>query len=48
MYSATIFLAQSDKRRYRKLLDNLENTYTHGNDDYLQDMVQEFKFFNKF
>ena len=48
LYCATIFLAQSDKRRYEKLLENLKNTYTHGNDDYPQDMVQAFKLLNKF
>ena len=48
LYCTTIFLTQVDKRRYEKLLKDLENTYTCGNDDYLQNMVQAFKLLNKF
>ena len=48
LYCTTIFLAQSDKRRYRKLLEDLKNMYTHRSDGYPQDMVQVFKLLNEF
>jgi hypothetical protein len=33
-YLATVFLHGSDRNRYGKLLEDLENDYTHGQDRY--------------
>jgi hypothetical protein len=46
--TATMFLAQSDRRRYGKLCEDLENAYTRGNDDYPKDVVQAFKMINEY
>jgi hypothetical protein len=34
LYQVTMFLHQSDRRQYGKLLEELENDFTKGNDDY--------------
>ena len=37
-----MFLHQSDRRRYDKLLEELENDFTKGNDDYPQTLVKAY------
>jgi hypothetical protein len=37
-----MFRHQSDRRRYGKLLEELENDYTKGNDDYPQTLVKAY------
>ena len=39
---ATMFLDFSDKRRYGKLLKELENMFTRGNNDYPLDLVKAY------
>ena len=39
MYCATMFIMQADKFWYEKLQENLENTFTWGNQDYPKDMA---------
>jgi hypothetical protein len=39
---ACAFLFGSDKNCYRKLLEDLENTYTQGNDTYLTSLQQAY------
>ena len=43
-----MFIAQANKCRYEKLQEDLENTYTWGNQDYPQNMVTAFKLLNEF
>ena len=43
-----MFLVQCDKRRYGKLLEDLENNYTRGDNGYPKDMVTTFKMINEF
>ena len=47
LYKATMFVHQSDKRRYGKLMEDLENSYTKGNDDYPQDLVSTYHLINE-
>jgi hypothetical protein len=42
LYQATMFLHQSDCRQYGKLLEELENDFTKGNDDYPQTLVKAY------
>lgn len=48
MYCATMFITQADKHHYGKLQEDLENTFTWGNKDYPENMVQAFKLLNEF
>ena len=48
LFCATIFLAQCNKRQYGKLLEELENGYTRGQDGYPSDMVTAFKMINEY
>ena len=48
LFCATMFLSQCDKRRYGKLLEELENGYTRGQDGYPKDMVTAFKMINEY
>ena len=34
LYLATMFITQSDRHRYGKLSEELDNSFTKGNDDY--------------
>ena len=43
-----MFLAQSDKWQYRKLLKDFENSHTCVTNTYPQNMVTTFKLINKF
>jgi hypothetical protein len=42
LYQATMFLHQSDRRQYSKLLEELENDFTKGNDDYPDTLVKAY------
>ena len=48
LYCATMFLAQSDKQYFGKLVEELKNDFTKGNDNYPINMVQAFKLLNKY
>ena len=48
LWCATMFMAQSDKRRYGKLTEELENNFTKGNNDYPIDMVRAFAMLNEY
>ena len=40
IYLACAFVINSDVRRYRRLIEELENEYTKGNDNYPHNMVK--------
>jgi hypothetical protein len=42
LYLATMFIHQSDRRRYGKLSEELENSSTKGNDDYPDNLVSAY------
>ena len=42
MYLACSFLCQSDRKRYIRFLEELENDYTKGNSNYPTDLVTEY------
>jgi Reverse transcriptase (RNA-dependent DNA polymerase) len=48
LYLATMFISQSDRRRYGKLSEDLENSFTKGNDDYPSDVVSAFHLINEY
>jgi hypothetical protein len=48
LYQATMFLHQSDRRRYGKLLEELENDFTKGNDDYPQTLVKAYHLLSEY
>ena len=48
LYLATMFIHQSDRRRYGKLSEDLENSFTKGNDDYPQNLVSAYHLINEF
>ena len=43
MYLACAFLCESDRKRYGRLLEELENNYTKGNSNYPTDLVTAFR-----
>jgi hypothetical protein len=48
LYQATMFLQQSDRRRYGKLLEELENAFTKGNDDYPVTLVNAYRLLSEY
>ena len=48
LYLATMFLFQSDRRRYGKLSEELENSFTKGNDDYPDNLVSAYHLINEY
>jgi hypothetical protein len=48
MYLATMFVHQSDRRRYGKLSEELENAFTKGNDDYPDNLVSAYHLINEY
>ena len=49
LYHATIFIHQSDRRRYGKLSENLENSFTtKANDDYPNNLVSAYHLINEY
>ena len=45
---ATMFIAQSDRRRYGRLSEDLENSFTKGNNDYPRDLVQAYRLISEY
>ena len=45
---STLFIANSDRRRYGRLSEELENDFTRGRDDYPHDLVQAFRLLNEY
>ena len=43
MYLACAFLCQSDRKRYSRLLEELENDFTKGNSNYPTDLVTAYR-----
>ena len=41
-------MSQSDPRRYGKLMEDLENDFTRGNDDYPLTLVKAYHMINEF
>jgi hypothetical protein len=48
LYQATMFLQQSDRRRFGKLLEELENDFTKGNDDYPTTLVNAYRLISEY
>jgi hypothetical protein len=48
LYLATMFIRQSDRRRYGKLSEDLENSFTKGNDDYPDNLVSAYHLINEY
>ena len=48
LYLATMFIHQSDRRRYGKLSEDLENSFTKGNDDYPNNLVSAYHLINEY
>jgi Reverse transcriptase (RNA-dependent DNA polymerase) len=48
LYVATMFIQQSDRRRYGKLTEELENGFAKGNDDYPSDLVKAYYLINEY
>ena len=48
LYQLTMFLHQSDRRRYGKLLHELENDFTKGNDDYPDTLVKAYHLLSEY
>ena len=42
IYLACAFVINSDLRRYGRLIEELENDYTKGNDNYPHNMVKDY------
>ena len=42
MYLVCAFLCQSDRKRYGRLLEELENNYTTGNSNYPTNLVTAY------
>ena len=48
IYRACAFVINSDLRRYGRLIEELENNYTKGNDNYLRILVKAYQLLNKY
>jgi hypothetical protein len=48
LYLATMFIHQSDRRRFGKLSEELENSFTKGNDDYPDNLVSAYHLINEY
>ena len=48
IYLACAFVINSDLRRYGRLIEELENDYTKGNDNYPQNMVKAYQLLNEY
>jgi hypothetical protein len=48
LYQATMFLHQSDRRQYGKLLEELENDFTKDNDDYPDTLVKVYHLLSEY
>ena len=47
IYLACAFVINSDLRWYGRLIEELENDYTKGNDNYPRNMVKAYQFLNE-
>ena len=47
IYLACTFVINSDLRRYGRLIEDLENDYTKGNDNYPRNMVKAYQLLNE-
>jgi hypothetical protein len=45
---ATAFILQCDRRRFGKLLEELENDFTKGHNNYPSDMVKAYQLLNEY
>ena len=48
IYLACVFVINSDLRQYVRLIEDLENDYTKGNDNYPRNMVKAYQFLNEY
>ena len=48
IYLAVAFIHASDRKRYGKLIKDLENDHTKGNNNYPKDMVKAYQLLNEF
>ena len=48
IYLACTFVINSDLRQYGRLLEDLENDYTKGNDNYPRNMVKAYQLLNEY
>ena len=48
MYLACAFLCQSDRKRYGRLLEELENDYTKGNSNYPTNLVTAYRMISEY
>ena len=48
IYLACAFVINSDLRRYGRLIEELENDYTKGNDNYPRNMVKAYQLLNEY
>ena len=48
IYLACAFVISSDLRRYGCLIEELENDYTKGNDNYPRNMAKAYQLLNKY
>ena len=48
IYLACAFVINSDLRRYGRLIEDLENDYTKGNENYSRNMVKTYQFLNEY
>jgi hypothetical protein len=48
LYLATMFIHQSDRRRCGKLSEDLENSFTKGNDDYPSNLFSAYHLINEY
>ena len=48
LYLATMFIYQSDRKRFGKLSEDLENSFTKGNNDYPDNLVSAYHLINEY
>ena len=48
MYLSCAFLCQSDRKRYSRLLEELDNDYTKGNSNYPTDLVTAYRMISEY
>ena len=48
MYLACAFLFQSDRKRYGRLLEEIEDDYTNGNSNYPTDLVTAYRIISEY
>ena len=48
IYLACAFFVNSDLRQYGRLIEELENNYTEGNDNYPRNMVKAYQLLNEY